>query len=419
MPSGLVVLAGGEPTARGRCENGRMDGLGGALERAAADDDVVGGWLQGLAGNRGLPAEVLARLLEFDEQAMPSFLFRYRTLDAAATELLAASPQIRHRLEATQNVTADVDVLARLAQDPEPRVRFNYTVMLFEYKRRVPAGVLEILAQDPDPKIRRIVSNADKLPVAVQEPPPVLTAAQRVAHPDRVVRVEAAADPEVPAVLALRLTEDPDNDVRLAVSMREELTEDQRMAIPCMVWQQFWSPPSWIARQAADPDAARRIAGSAHVGLRRVLAAQPRLAPEVVALLAADEDEWVRRTLAERCEDAPHELLVELYATVQDRYWSGFRHHRNFVRPGLARFADDPNPRLRHAALDDPEGGPELVLRLADDPEVGCWAVRDPRLPAAELLRRLTLPAQASAAANNPALPVAVMHRLLDLAQAR
>ncbi|WP_328953922.1 hypothetical protein [Kitasatospora purpeofusca] len=398
-----------------------MDGLGGALERAAADGDVVDGWLQGLAGNPALPVEALARLLEFDELPMPGSWLRYRTLDAAATELLVASPQLQHRLDVAENPTADIDVLARLARDPEPRVRFVYAVMLFEHKRRVPPGVLEILAEDPEPKIRRIAGGTGEPPVVVREPAPapVLTAEQRVTHPDRAVRLEAAADPEVPTALALRLAADPENDVRLAVSMREELTEAQRTVIPCTVWQQFWSPPSWIARRATDPDAARRIARSAHVGLRRVLAAQPHLAPDVVALLAADEDEWVRRTLAERCEDAPHELLVELYATVQDRYWSGFRHHRNFARPGLARFADDPNPRLRHAALDDPEAGPELVLRLADDPEVGGRAVADPRLPAEELLRRLTLPARAAAAASNPALPVAVMHRLLDLARER
>ncbi|WP_053644885.1 hypothetical protein [Streptomyces sp. XY431] len=396
-----------------------MDGLGGTLERAAADGDVVDGWLRGLAGNQVLPVEVLARLLEFDKLPTSSLWLRSRTLDTAATELLVASPEIQHRLDVTDNATADVEVLARLAQDPEPRVRLVYAVMLFEYKRRIPAGVLEILAEDPNTKIRRIVGESQKPPAAVQELPPVLTAEQRVTHPDPAVRTKAAADPEVPTVLALRLAEDPENDVRLAVSMREELTEEQRAVIPCTVWQHFWSPPSWIARQANDPDAARRIARSVHVGLRRVLAAQPHLPPDVVALLAADEDEWVRRTLAERCEDAPHELLLELYATVQDRHWSGYRRHRNFARPGLARFAEDPNPRLRQAALDDPEAGPELVLRLADDPEVGGWAVRDPRLPADELLRRLALPAHASAAAGNPALPVEVMHLLLNLARAR
>ncbi|MDQ0306113.1 hypothetical protein J2S46_000669 [Kitasatospora herbaricolor] len=127
----------------------------------------------------------------------------------------------------------------------------------------------------------------------------------------------------------------------------------------------------------------------------------------------------MRRTLCDRCQDAPHELLVELCATAQDRNWSALRRHRHFARPGLARFAGDPDPRLRHAALDDPEAGPELPLRLADDPDVVGRAVRDPRLPAGELLRRLTLPDSAVAAAVNPALPQAVMHRLLDLAQGR
>ncbi|MFD4907297.1 hypothetical protein [Kitasatospora purpeofusca] len=399
-----------------------MDGTSGTPERAAADGDTVKDWPHGPARNQALPVEVLVRLLELAELSMSTFWLRHRPLDAAATELVVASPQIQHRLDVTENPTADVDVLARLARDPEPRVRFVYAVMLFEHRRRIPAGVLEILAEDPEPKIRRIVGGGGTPPVAVQEPAPtsapVLTAEQRVAHPDRFVHLEAAADPELPTALALRLAADPENDVRLAVSIREELTEDQRTAIPCTVQQHFWSPPSWIARQATDPDTARRIASSAHLGLRRALAAQPDLPSDVVALLAADEDEWVRRTLAERCEDAPHELLVELYATVQDRYWSGFRHHRNFARPGLARFADDPNPRLRQAALDDPEAGPELLLKLADDPAVSAWAVCDPRLPADELLRRLALPAHAAAAACNPSLPVAVMHRLLDLARA-
>ncbi|MFJ1708856.1 hypothetical protein [Kitasatospora sp. NPDC088346] len=84
-----------------------MDGLGGVLERAAEDGDVVDGWLQGLAGNQVLPVEVLARLLESDELPMPSFWLKYRTLDAAATELLVASPRIQHRLDAAENATAD------------------------------------------------------------------------------------------------------------------------------------------------------------------------------------------------------------------------------------------------------------------------------------------------------------------------
>ncbi|WP_405015812.1 HEAT repeat domain-containing protein [Kitasatospora sp. NBC_00070] len=162
-------------------------------------------------------------------------------LDAAATELLVGSPRVQHRLDVAENAAADVGVLARLAQDPEPRVRFVYAVTLVEDKRRVPAGVLEILAQDPEPKIRRIVSDRGRQPVAVPEPPLVLTAEQRVAHPDPAVRREAAADPEVPTALALRLAEDPENDVRLAVLMREDLSEGQRTRIP------------WVTGRSATP----------------------------------------------------------------------------------------------------------------------------------------------------------------------
>lgn len=96
--------------------------------------------------------------------------------------------------------------------------------------------------------------------------------------------------------------------------------------------------------------------------------------------------------------------------------WSLLRGHSNFARAGLARFAGDPHARLRRAALDDPEAGGDLVLRLVDDPDVGAFALRDARLPTAELHRRLNIPGSARHAAGNPALTPAMMHRLLDLA---
>ncbi|MET7362016.1 hypothetical protein ABZS76_26765 [Streptomyces sp. NPDC005562] len=378
---------------------------------------------------------------------------------------------MRYRMDVAENPTADVEALAALAHDVEPRVRSVYAVLPGEFGRRVPDGVAEVLARDSSAKVRRGVAGRPELSRATQdrllrdedpgvrarvlgpglwerlaepvrerlradtspevraaltelcrvEPAPeTLPAEARVRHTDPRVRREAAADPSVPLSLALRLADDPDGAVRLALSLREDLTEEQRAsvrhedevpdAIPC---------PPWIRRGATDPATARRIAASAHVGLRRALAAQPRLPADVVARLAADEDSGVRRALCDFCTDAPHALLLERHATAQDRNWSAARLHRNFAVPGLARYADDPNPRLRRAALDDPDAGPELVLRLADDPEVTEWAVRDPRLAAAELLRRLTLPHSASAAAGNPALPPKAMHRLIDLAQSR
>ncbi|MEV6400267.1 hypothetical protein AB0M39_36720 [Streptomyces sp. NPDC051907] len=448
-----------------------MRGVDEVLESAGVDEPVVGEWLRGLTCNPSLPGAVLERLLEFEELSAGRPWLTWRPLDSEATAIVVASSRTQYRLDVANNPTADVDVLARLAYDVEPRVRFVYAALLTDFGRRIPAGVLEVLAEDADPKVRRMVVGVPGMPAAVrdrlvadedpgvragaltrelwerlpeqartrllddpspqvrqkiaqlsrvEEEPQTLTAEARVGHADPNARRGAAGDPEVPLALVLRLAEDPEDAVRLALSMREDLTEEQRASIPYTVPPDgSLRPPRWIQERAADPETARRIAASAHVGLRRALAMQEHLAADVVARLAVDEDRWVRHNLCHHCQDAPHELLVEEYATAQDRNWSALRHHRNFVRPGLARFVDDPNPRLRHAALDDPEAGPELPLRLADDPDVGGWAVRDPRLPAGELLRRLALPGSAFAAAANPALPPTVMHQLVDRAQDR
>ncbi|OIJ68321.1 hypothetical protein WN71_007815 [Streptomyces mangrovisoli] len=414
---------------------------------------------------------VLRRLLEFEELPADRSWLIWRKLDAEATAVAVASSRTQHRLDVAENPSADADALARLAHDAEPRVRFVYAVLLREFGRRIPAGVAEVLAGDKDPRVRRMIGGCEGLSPEVQdllvsdedpavraavlsrdlwrrlaEPvrrrllddpaprvreriaelsraeaePMALTAQARVAHADATIRREAAGDPQVPFVLARRLANDPENTVRLALSMREDLTEEQRAAIAVEVPDSDWVPrPRWIQERATDPRTALRIAESRHVGLRRALAMQPHLPPEVVARLAADKDPWVRRDLCDHCQDAPHELLVEIYATAEDRGWSALRYHPNFARPGLARFWDHPNHRLRLAALDDPQAGPELPSRLADDPEVGVWAVRDPRLPPDELLRRLTLPGSAFAAAANPALPSAWMHQLIDLATDR
>ncbi|GHE45694.1 hypothetical protein CP980_34365 [Streptomyces vinaceus] len=446
-----------------------MSDVGGDFLRACdVDDGLVQEWFGGLMWNPGLTGSVLARLLTVEGLPRPASWITICSLDKEKTAVLAASPQVEHRLWLIENGNADVDVLAAFARDPDPRVRTFYATFAGDFGRRIPAGVVEALAEDSEVRVRRratqwemptavrarLAEDRDAgvraaaltpalwpcLPASVQErlladPEPKVRAAlakmfpdepkdqldtppteTRIQDPDPAVRRAAAEDPRVPTELALELSQDPDDAVRLALSMREDLTEAQRSAITYVVPHGYHTPPRWIVESGHEPEVARRAATSEHVLLRRSIAMQQHLPDDVVKRLASDEDFFVKLTLCQYGDKAPHDLVVEMYAHWHGLTWSNLRFHPNFAKPGLARYADHPNPRLRHAALDDPDGGPDLVMQLIDDPEVGPWALRDPRLPSGELLRRLALPGSARHAAANPALSPAEMHRLLDLA---
>lgn len=109
----------------------------------------------------------------------------------------------------------------------------------------------------------------------------------------------------------------------------------------------------------------------------------------------------------------------------------------------MLRFADDPDPRMRMLALRDPASTPDLVDRFTRDPasRVRAEAAADPRLspesavrladasstvchqvaanpvaPTALLISLLRSATSAHAAGRNAAIPVPVMHRMLDAA---
>ncbi|WP_328786907.1 MULTISPECIES: HEAT repeat domain-containing protein [unclassified Streptomyces] len=191
-----------------------------------------------------------------------------------------------------------------------------------------------------------------------------------------------------------------------------------------------------------DEEAVRRLAASAHLLLRSSVATARRLPPDVVERLARDEDRVVRLFLAERCDDAPADVLLEVWQWWNGSYSTPDRPygHPNFPRRDLLRYADHPHPRLRQLALDDPDSTPALVerfsgdedaevrlraatdprlspdsvVRMLDDPDGGvrAMAARHPRVPVPVLVALLDDEDTAGAAARNPALPVAVMDRM-------
>lgn len=251
-------------------------------------------------------------------------------------------------------------------------------------------------------------------------------------------------DPDLVALLA----QDPDKHVRFEVSTRSDLTEEQRADISIDFEPgTHYSTLDWVRELHGDHGAMRRLAVSPHPLVRRSVARAGQLPPDVVELLARDEDRVVQLFLAESCDNAPADMLLRVW-----QWWTGSlsipdrpHGHPNFPRSDLLRYADDPNPRMRRLALDDPESTTELVekfsrdsnaevrhraatdprltlasaLRLLDDPHEGVahTAARHPRLPARVLIRLLRDADTAQAAARHPALPIHVMEQMLKRIQ--
>ena len=208
----------------------------------------------------------------------------------------------------------------------------------------------------------------------------------------------------------------------------------------------------WIGALHDNADAMRQLSGSPKLLVRRSVARAPRLPADVVALLAGDEDRAVRLFLAESCDDASPELLLEVAS-----WWQGSfsfpgrpREHPNFPRDGLLRLSADPNPLLRALALDDPAStaelverfsgdpdpivrraaaedrrlSPEAAVRLAEDTDQGVhWRVMaNPALPPEDLVSRLLdsragrVMCSAELAVRNPAIPIPVLRHMAAVA---
>ena len=254
----------------------------------------------------------------------------------------------------------------------------------------------EALVADERTWVRRDVAANPSLP---------LDQVHRLAtDPDASVRAAVADRTDLPAGLVERLAHDPANEVRLAVSVRPDLTEDQRQAIEYAIPAGYQPIYGWVADLHDEPSAMRRLAASAHPLIRRAVAAAKRLPPDVVAALERDDDLFVRLTLAQCCDDATADFMVDVYEQ-WDGKWSFVLPSRpTFPRAGLARLADHPDRRMRDLAIRDPLLTAETVERLGH--------YEDPRVPVDHAIDHL----DTLAAVRHPALPPSAMHLMLDLA---
>jgi hypothetical protein len=393
-------------------------------------------------------------------------------LTGPACERLAVDPSARVRAETARLSGLSAHLLTVLAADPEWTVRAAACRRAWPH---LPSGTRHKLLGDPSGKVRAqaLLRHHQDHPMprsvflalaadfasdtadggfqdrAVKTCRLERELAEHLAHHgDPALRRSLAGSPGLDPDLVALLGRDQDESVRFAVSTRPDLTEEQRVGIDIDFDPRLHHCPlDWVTDLHGDPAALRRLAASAHPLVRRSVARAKRLPPDVVELLARDEDRVVQLFLAESCDDAPPDMLLRVW-----QWWTGSlsapdrpHGHPNFPRHDLLRHADDPNPRMRQLALDDPESTPELVERFSRDPdeEVRYRAAKDPRLtaasavrllddphghirhaafwharfPARVVVRLLRDPDTAEPAARHPSLPVPVMQRMLQLLQ--
>ncbi|WP_439675219.1 hypothetical protein [Embleya sp. MST-111070] len=385
--------------------------------------------------NRNLPADLFAGMA-FDSDPEVRLICAVNAgefgvpMPAEAIAALCAAPEASTRYWAVMHRDTPDEVRMRLVEDPEAKVR--YAALHERIWGRLRPEVREALRRDPDAHIQEWISDfeateergsdsagaeedPEKSRWELAEEPELADELARslIRDEDVEVRRAVARNPALSTELALSMAADPDNGVRLAVSTREDLTEEQRALIDYTIPEGRQRGLGWIRSRLDDPDVVRRAATSGHVLLRRNAAEAAHLPPDLLARLAADPDYFVRLTLCRANDDAPSELLVDMYASGG---WGYLVLRPNFPTVGMARYADDPNPRLRTVSLRDPEIAPDVIARLTRDPVewVRESAITDPRLPLDRLLELLDDPGTAAVAARNPGLGEERMHAMLD-----
>ncbi|MBG0562295.1 hypothetical protein [Actinoplanes aureus] len=396
--------------------------------------------LRGLAANPALPDELFRRLLDHPE-AGRWVVTRRRAWSDEAFDIIAGHPDDRLRAELAESWAVTGAQRARLVGDPSVRVRVMLADGSFGHHDPMPVEAYQRLAEDPNPKVRMFLTLPRKLPHEVLEkfaesPLAELAAAARAAlsdpwrpEPDTFAageaetlarseavpdRCRAAGAPELPADLVAELAADPDRYVRLLISMRPELTEEQQAAIDYRVGPDDRLPVlDWV--REATPEVLRRCVHSAHIGLRRSAVHHRGLTPDLIAVLAADEDFAVRLMLCEQQDDVPPDLVVRTYLEARVISRGNLLRHPRFPRTDLVRFADSPHWEARALVVLDPGASPALIDRLSRDehPGVRRWTAADERLTAGRVLDLLADDETAEPSAANPNLPVQAMEQII------
>ncbi|MFJ4846759.1 hypothetical protein [Streptomyces sp. NPDC088733] len=410
-----------------------------ASHRIAATTDIRDRRLAGLALNPAAPEDVLLRLLSDGPTVARLTLSEGRPLPDAVVEAVITHPDRSVRGRFACNPHVDPGLRLRLIDDPEWTVRAllsdgpalplhiapaplpDWAVLHMirtygdelqgglGFTRQVSTGFMWSALSHPDPKVRLMGISWRGVPDDVRE--------ALFADPDEKVRKRARdwvrdEDPQwveqqLPAHSCHGRTDGLLNGALSRKVIENVLTapaaEDER----AMIASNPTLPADVVALLSADPDAE----------VRREIAGHPRLSQEGRRALGADPDPLVRRCTAHRRDLEPDELRalaadpdprVRLAASMHPALTDAERAAIDYevpmdepFVPGIpSRVPGDPgelrrdalsgHPMLRRRAARDRFLPPDLVARLAADADLGVrvlLAQNHPEAPAALLLR--------------------------------
>ena len=259
--------------------------------------------------------------------------------------------------------------------------------MTMAYNPFTPAHIVARLARDPDPRIRTRVASRFDLPAEIR--------AELEQDSDEGVRTTAAA-------FGTATTK-----AQHAALIRHTMGSPVWPAATRNATSTDLGEPEWYTR-AAESD---------NVLLRRAAAGDPRLAEPQVRRLASDADGEARSLLAHTHPQAPPELVIEVFIA-EPEHRAAMLLRPQMPRTGLARLLDHPDPQVRALGAADPTLPQPPMAQLDDeDEQVRRAAAANPLLPADVVERLLLDPRHAEGAAANPRLETESLHRLLDAAR--
>ncbi|WP_239135194.1 PE-PGRS family protein [Streptomyces sp. SID12488] len=234
-------------------------------------------------------------------------------LTDAAYEQLVADPSARIRGEAARLAGLPVRILTALVADAEWSVRAAVCRRAWPH---LGTAARRALLDDPSGKVRieallqhhqehpmpRSAFDTTELDAAELQGRAVKTcclerplAEHLTHHGDQVQRCSLAGNPHLDPDLVGVLAQDPDERVRSVVALRADLTEEQRADIDIDFNPRIHHRPlDWVVALHEDPVSMRRLAASSHPFVRRSVARARHLPPDVIEVLAHDEDRVVQ-----------------------------------------------------------------------------------------------------------------------------